>query len=148
MPDDVYVLKETTCPSLSSTSSITYQIGNTPDGTLHIRLIGNSGNGNFNGYWVPMPKILNLLNDQDEPFSWALLCPLFEGRSVNSACFLMSALKHEGLVQQSKEQPRRYERGDPAKFTAEMKVLMVKTKKGGKKSVETVQLGIPAETTA
>lgn len=151
MDPEPQVIKETSCPSLSAQAIISYNLGSTPDGILHIRLTGNSGNGNFNGYWVPMPTILSLLNEQDEPFIWTLLCPLFEGRSVNSACFLMAALKHEGLVQQSKENPRRYERGDPAKFAAEMKALMMKPKsKGGatKKSVEEVDTEVPAEATA
>lgn len=148
MDPEPHVIKEASCPSLSATSSITYQLGNTPDGTTYIRLTGNSGNGNFNGYWVPMPTILSLLNEQESTFIWELLCPLFEGRSVNSACFLMAALKNEGLVQQSKENPRRYELGDPARFTADMKALVAKSKKGGKKTVKEVDPEVPAETTA
>jgi len=82
---------------------------------------------------VSLPSILSLLDEHEGPFIWEVLCPLYERKSVNSACFLMAALKNEGLVRQSKEQPKRYERGDPAKFTTEMKALMPKSKKGGKK---------------
>jgi hypothetical protein len=123
MKEEPQVLKEASCSSLSATSDITYQIGN-QDGTVHIRLTGNSGNGHFNGYWVSMPEILSLLNDQEGPFIWSILCPLFEGRSVNSACFLMAALKNEGLVRQSEKEPRRYELADPEEFMAKVQAMM------------------------
>ena len=127
-------IKTATCPSLSTQSLIIYEIGSTPDGTVHIRLIGNSGNGHFNGYWVPLPEILATLNEADGPFIWSALCPLFEGRSVNSACFLMAVLLAEGLVRHSEREPRRYELGDTEKLVAKVQTLMApkeKPKKGG-----------------
>jgi len=136
MEHEPSIIKSASCPSLSHQSQLEYQIGSTPDGTIHLRLTGNSGNGNFNGYWVPLPEILSLLNDQDGPFTWQVMVPLFEGRSVNSSCFLMAALKNEGLIQQSKEQPRRYEMADPKEFTAKVQALMSpkpKPKKRAKK---------------
>ena len=45
MTQEPQVLKEASCPSLSNQSTITYEIGITPDGTVHIRLTGNSGTG-------------------------------------------------------------------------------------------------------
>ena len=129
MDPEPQVLKEVTCPSLSTTSDITYEIGTTPDGTIHIRIIGNSGTGNFNGYWVSMPKIRSVLNDQDGPFIWSALCPLFEGRSVNSACFLMAVLLAEKIVQPSKERPRRYEMADPEPFMAKVQALLAPKEK-------------------
>jgi len=140
MTDDVHIPKEASCPSLSATSTITYQIGTTSDGTINIRLTGNSGNGYFNGYWVPMPEILSLLNDQEGPFIWDVLRPLFKGRSVNSACFLIAALLAEGLIQRSEKEPRRYEACDPQPFMAKVHALLapkLKKKKGGKKEPPT-----------
>ena len=58
MEEEVTVLKVASTQSLSNQSTITYEIGTTPDGTVHVRLAGNSGNGIFNGYWVPLPEIL------------------------------------------------------------------------------------------
>lgn len=136
MTQEPVVLKEASCLSLSGTSEITYHLGN-QGGNIHIRLTGNSGNGIFNGYWVPLPKILAVLNDQERPFIWSALCPLFEGRSVNSACFLMGILLAEKLVQTSREQPRHYEVCDPEPFMAKVQALMApkpaKPKKGVKK---------------
>lgn len=112
MNEETQVIKESTCLSLSGTSTITYQIGSTPDGSNHIRLTGNSGNGYFNGYWVSLPKILAVLQEQDGPFIWSALTPMFEGRSVNSSCFMMAVLLAEKIIQPSKQQPRRYEMAD------------------------------------
>lgn len=153
MEPDPQVVKAASCPSLSATSTISYEIGNISDGTIHIRIIGNSGNGNFNGYWTSLPKILALLKDQDGPFIWSSLCPLFEGRSVNSACFLMAVLLAEKIVQPSRVKPRRYECADPQMFMAKVQAMMApkpKSKKGGasKKSIEEVQSETPTEATA
>lgn len=151
MDQEPQVIKEASCPSLSTASIINYQFGNTPDGTIHIRLTGNSGNGYFNGYWVPMPTILNLLNDQDEPFIWSALCPLFEGRSVNSACFLMAVLLAEEVVQPSKVMPRRYEMTDTPLSMVKIQAMPItkeKTpKKGAKKppSEPTPEVDPPAD---
>ena len=134
MEPEPTVLKEASCPSLSATSDITYQIGKTPDDTVHFRLTGNSGNGHFNSYWVPLPEILATLNEAKGPFIWSALCPLFEGRLVNSACFLMAVLLAEGLVRHSEREPRRYELGDTEKLVAKVQTLMApkeKPKKGG-----------------
>lgn len=147
MPDDVNVLKEATCPSLSHLSNLTYQIGKTPDGTIHFRIIGNSGNGIYSSEWVSLKRIQDLLNDQQEPFIWSALCPLFEGRSVNTACFLMAALFAEGLVQQSKEQPRRYELGDTTAFVAKF-TDQKNPKKGVQKKSTPETSADPAEATA
>ena len=120
MEPEPQVVKETSCPSLSATSDITYQIGIDQQGTIHLRLTGNSGNGYFNGYWVPLPEILTTLQEAEGPFIWSALCPLFEGRSVNSACFLMAVLLAEKIVIPSKEKPRRYEMADPKEFMAKV----------------------------
>ena len=136
MQDEPQVVKTATSPSLSGQSAITYEVGVTPDSTIHIRLAGNSGNGIFNGYWVSMPEILQLLNDQEGPFTWSTLQPLFKGRSVNSACFLMAALKDEGLVKHSEKEPRRYVAVDPKAFMAKVQAAIApnptKPKKGAK----------------
>ena len=145
------VVKEASCPSLSHQSQLEYQIGSTPDGIIHIRITGNSGNGYFNGYWIPLPKILSVLNDQDRPFIWSALCPLFEGRSVNSACFLMAVLLAEKIVVPSKVKPRRYECANPEEFMAKVQALMApKPKKGGvaKKSSEEAAPEVPAQAIA
>jgi hypothetical protein len=131
------VLKEATCHSLSAQSTLTYQLGTTPDGTIHFRIVQNSCTGIFCSEWTSLHAVLDLLHEQEGPFIWSVLCPLFEGRSVNTACFLMAVLLAEKIVQSSKEKPRRYELADPKGFMAKVKALMApkeKTpKKGGKK---------------
>lgn len=138
MTEEVVILHEANCSSLSNQSTITYQIGSR-DGTIHIRLTGNSGNGNFNGYWLPVPEILVMLNDKDSPFTWHALQPLFERKSANSSAFLLAALKNEDLIHQSEKEPRRYECCDPKPFMAKVQALTAPRekpkpkKKGGSK---------------
>ena len=50
--------------------------------------------------------------------------PLIRGKSVNTAGFLLAALKNEGLVRDSKENRRCYERGDPKAFLTGVKTLL------------------------
>ena len=41
---DIKVLKTATCPTLSGKSTLTYQIGLTPESVVHLRITKNSGN--------------------------------------------------------------------------------------------------------
>ena len=120
MEEEPSVVKEATCPSLSHLSILTYQVGKTPDS---LRVISNSGNGYFSSEWVSLKAIHTVLEEDD--FIWSALCPLFKGKSVNTACFLMAVLLAEGLGPTSKEKPRRYEMGETK--------LGDKPKKGGQK---------------
>ena len=96
---DIRIQKEQTCPSLSGKSKLTYSIGCTPESDILIRINKNSGEGKFNGQWIGLDTILNLIDQAEKPFTWSVLVHTFKGQSVNTAGFIMAALKHEGLVQ-------------------------------------------------
>lgn len=96
-------VKEDTCPSLSGRSTIIYQVGQTSDKDILIRIVRNSGAGKFNNEWISADTISELIDNADGPFYSSLLIPLYEKKSVNSAGFLMAILKHEGLVKSLKE---------------------------------------------
>jgi hypothetical protein len=121
MTVEVRILKESSCQSLSAKSTLTYQIACSAESEILLRILANSGNGYFSKEWVPLADILDILNDCDKPFAWYVLSPLFKGKSVNTACFLMATLKNEGLVKPLK---RSYERMELDCFMEMNKELM------------------------
>jgi len=134
---EVRILKEATCPSLSERSTLTYQIGCNDNNDILFRIHKNSGTGKFNREWVAAGDMLEMIYEAKQPFSWKALYPLVEGKSVNTACFLMAALKSEGLILPL---DRLYEQKSSADFQDRMGKLM---KKGTKKSAKPK----PAKTT-
>ena len=128
---EVRVLKTATCPSLSGKSKLTYQIGAqendqgvcTPKSEVQLRIYANSGKGFFSDNWVPLTAIQQLLDKTKLITSFSIF-PLIRGKSVNTAGFLLAALKNEGLVRDSKENRRCYERGDPKAFLTGVKTLL------------------------
>jgi len=135
---DIRILQKSTCPSLSERSTLTYQIGCNEHNDILFRIHGNSGTGKFNREWVPSGDMLELIYESKKPFSWKVLHPLVKGKSVNTACFLMAALKNEGLLQPL---DRLYEQKSSADFQDRMKQLMAKPKKRKAKSAPTTKKG-------
>lgn len=128
---DVRVLKTATCSSLSGKSKLTYNVGGeenaegvcTSKSEIHFRIHANSNSGYFNGEWVGMSAIQPVL-DKAKTLTCFTLGPLFRGKSINTAGFLLAVLKNEGLVRAAKDDKRSYERGDPKAFLAGAKVLL------------------------
>lgn len=121
MIKDIRILKESTCPSLSDKSTLTYHIGSLGSADIQFRIHSNSGNGFFSKEWVPLANLLELINETEKPFTWHVLHPLFRGKSVNTAGFLMAALMNEGLVRPLE---RRYESMAPDDFMAGINTLL------------------------
>jgi hypothetical protein len=119
----IRILKEDSCPSLSERSTLTYHIGCNENNDILFRINGNSGTGKFNREWVPVADMLELIYEAKKPFSWKVLYPLVVGKSVNTACFLMAALKQEGLLVPL---DRLYQQSSSAEFQDRMKELMDK----------------------
>lgn len=120
----INIVKVDSCPSLTGKSTLTYHIGLDADG-IHIRVHANTGGGYFSKEWIAFSAIQETLEKQTKPFSSILLKPLFQGKSSNTPAFLLSALKHEGVIIDSEK--KGYECGDIAKFVAEIKQLMAET---------------------
>ena len=98
--NEIRMLKTGECPSLSGKSTLTYQIGNDND-KLYIALTGNTGAGIFNKDWFALEEIYSLLASQNKPITSGSLHGLFEGRSSNSAGFILALLLKEKLVKVS-----------------------------------------------
>jgi len=94
---EMRILKTGECPSLSGKSTLTYQVSSDNDNNVYIALTGNSGAGIFNKDWFALEEIYSLLVHQEKVTSGSLH-GLFEGRSSNSAGFILAVLLKEGLL--------------------------------------------------
>ena len=137
----IRVLKVGSCQSLSGMSKLTYEIGCDPASAIQVRISKNSGNGFFSTDWVSWSDLLGVLAESaHRPITSYTLHPLFSGRSVNTAGFLLAVLKHEGLVQHMEEKRRCYECLDGKVFISEIQALMGAQTVAPKKTVGKVAL--------
>ena len=117
-------MKTCLCPSLSGKSRLTYEIGFDKGAEIHVRVIKNSGSGWFSPAWVALPRVHDLLaRNGDKLIAFSTLLPLFKGKSVNNAGFLLAVLKHEGLVAPKEDKPRCHVGRDTAAFLAGVQAL-------------------------
>jgi hypothetical protein len=97
------------CQSLSGQSSLTYAIGRHPeDQTLHLRIVANTGGGMFCDEWASGSAIDALVQSSAVLISRSM-CELHAGRSINTGGFVLSILKHLGLVRVNAENSRHHE---------------------------------------
>ena len=136
------VLKTATCKTLSGKSTLTYQIGATPDSTVHLRISKNSGGGFFSQEWIAFDDIQEILKERPRgtPVLAHLLTPLLKGKSVNTSAFLLAALSHLKLLRPLPKKKRHHELMDPKPFLDQVEKLMatgnVKAKAPVKKTVK------------
>jgi hypothetical protein len=127
-------LKTSECPSLSGSSILTYQIGCNDDNEVHVALTGNTGKGIFNKDWISLEEIDSLLATEKGPITSGSLKELFDGKSSNSAGFVLAVILSEGLLKISSNNQRNYEKVDQKEYR---KIIQGYTKKTtGKKSKE------------
>lgn len=101
-----------TCPSLSGTSTLAYEVSTTEQDTCY-RVVGNSAAGLFCKDWIPLSSLSPLLTQ--ESISSGTLKVLFPGRSTNSAGFLLAVLVAEGMVRPVEGKSFRYTTADRPK---------------------------------
>ena len=129
---EVRALKNATCPSLSGKSKLGYSVGAavngegvcTPKSEICVRIHSNTGGGFFSDEWISLAAIQQLLDKAQKLVTFTTLLPLFKGKSINTAGFLLAAIKHEGLVRPAKESKRSYERADPKAFRTAAEALL------------------------
>ena len=128
---DIRILKVGSCESVSGKSTLTYHIGGSPDGDIHLRVHANTAAGFFSQEWVPLQSIDQALGSH---FTSSALQPLFTGKSQNNPAFMLAVLLREGLVVRATDKKRCYSKVEFAPFIAEIKALMESDKKesGGK----------------
>lgn len=122
----IRILKIGTCSTLSGRSQLTYHVGNNADSMVHIRVVQNSGNGQFNSNWVSLSEIEKLLTSHpaDKPMTSSAMLPLFRSKSSNSPAFLFATLLAEGLVTAGKEKDSGYLLGDIEAFRKSVSALI------------------------
>jgi hypothetical protein len=120
------ILKTNTCKTLSGKSTLTYQIGVTPDDVVHFRITKNSGGGFFSDEWVSFEDIQAALEKRrkDQAITSFLLAPVFQGKSANNCAFLLSVLVNEKLLLPLKGKKREHEPKDPGPFLEKVRKLM------------------------
>ena len=106
--DPIECIHEGQCPSISGRSTLTFAIGRHPNGALHLRIAGNSGGGMFCDDWAAGSAI-----DEVVQGATALTSRSFDvlhpGRSINTAGFVLAALKQLGLLRAIAENTRLHE---------------------------------------
>ncbi len=127
-------MKTKECSSLSGLSTLSYKIGCKDDKEVSLSIVGNTGKGIFNKEPVELAKIDALLASHQGPITSGSLHGLFEGKSSNSAGFILAVLLAEGLLKISTGNQRHYERVDQKDY--EKIVQGYTKKKTGKKAKE------------
>jgi hypothetical protein len=123
---DMRVLKTATCKTLSGKSTLTYQLGATPDSTIHLRITKNSGGGFFSDEWIAIEDIQAVLKERskDSPIMSHFISPLLKGKSSNTSGFIMAALSHLKLLKPLPKKKRLHELLDPGPFLDTVEKLM------------------------
>ncbi len=125
--DKITILKKEMTKSVTGKSFIHYEIGNDPDGVMHIRVTVNTGGGYFSNEWVSFTSIYKELDRHgDAPVTSFSLSPLYAGKSVNTPAFLMASLKNEGLFIPHPDKARCYAKADPTEFIKGIQALVGK----------------------
>lgn len=122
----IRILKIATCSTLSGRSQLTYHVGSNAESEGYVRVVQNSGNGQFNSEWVALSLIEKLLSGHpaDKPMTSAVLRTVFRGKSSNSPAFLFAVLLTEALVQPGANKDSGYLIGDVEAFKQAMSALL------------------------
>ena len=141
---EVQVLKSSICPSLSGKTTLNYEIGRGSGGEVLVRINKTSGTGYYSKDWIALDRAYKLLQAAGKtPVTFGTLLPLFEGKSINTAGFLLAALKKEGLVKDSEETARCYQLADAKPFFDQVKALMTTEKRPNKAAAKAATAVVP-----
>ncbi len=127
---DIQLLTTAKCPSISGRSQITSSIGFDGEGEIHIKLVNNSGGGQFSNAWIPFADILKLLERYSggDAFTGGVFRPLFENQGSNNAGFLLAVALKEKLVEPQEGKRRKYIHGSADAFIAKVDKLKASKK--------------------
>lgn len=101
----IRVLKSGSCPSLTSRSTLGYQLGLKDESELYLKLISNTGSGFFSKEWVACSVIEQLIAGSAELTSTSFKA-IFPNKSVNTGGFVMAVIKALGLIQTNVQNSR------------------------------------------
>lgn len=120
------VLKIATCPSLSGRSQLTYHLGCNAEGDIQLRVVQNSGSGQFNADWISLSMVKQLLSEhpKEKPLTSSVLHPVFRNKSSNSPSFAFAVLLAESIVLPGPDKDSGYRQGDISVFKQAMLTLL------------------------
>jgi len=151
----IQILKTATCPNLANKAKLVYQIGRSPEGRVHVRIVKNSSSGCFSDDWFDLDALWREMEKSSPdggPVTSADGMRLFVGRSQNTAGFIFAALKAEGFVIPSRQKRRCYDRVDAATYEGKCRALLEgkttadKTKKTRRKPADSAPSKSAAKT--
>lgn len=106
--EQIDVILRAQCASLSARSVIEYLVGkSTVNGSLLLKIEKNSGSGMWCHLWVSAADIQDIVLGNNSIVAKSLH-PLWEGRSINTCSFALSALRDLGLVEVNEENTRHH----------------------------------------
>lgn len=107
--DPIVVVYKGQCESLSKRSTLDFEVGQDPaDDSWHIKISGNSQAGMYCPLWVSAESVQDIVLGATELTSTSLK-PLFIGKSINTAGFLVAVVRALGLVRVSAINSRHHE---------------------------------------
>jgi hypothetical protein len=133
LDDTMRVLSTGTCPTLSGKSTLTYQVGTSPESIVHLRISKNNGGGFFSDEWLALDDILDTLKKRPKgsPVLSHFLTPLLKGKSVNTSAFILAAMTHLKLIQPLPRKKRQHVLLDPMPSLDQVTRLMDTQGKSG-----------------
>jgi hypothetical protein len=107
--DPIETIYQSEVPSLSERSMLGYEVGrHAEDGTLHLRIVSNSGGGMWCKDWASAGDIQSTVIGATE-LSAKSFHQLHSGRSINTGGFVLAALKGLGFIRPNAENTRLHE---------------------------------------
>jgi hypothetical protein len=130
---EVRVLKSAGCPSVSGKSKLTYEIGLQRETDPVIRIAKNSGGGFFSDEWLPLAAIQKVLAGRgaEKGLTSNAFRATYQGKSVNTAGFLVAVLKAEGVLRPREGNARLCEVADWDGFVNDIQALIRAPAGGG-----------------
>lgn len=105
---NIKVVRAGSCPSLKDTGVLDYEVGADGIGQTYFRITANNAGGFWSKEWVAWNQILYVFTNHEQITSIQFR-GLFKGKSVNSAGFLVAALKDQGLLERKPGKTRYYQ---------------------------------------
>ncbi len=96
------------------TGVLDYEVGTDEAGEVLFRITANNAGGFWSKEWVAWSQVHEVCTNHD-PITSILFRGLFKGKSVNTAGFLLAALKDQGLLERQPGKVRHYMLTDAAR---------------------------------
>lgn len=126
--DPIEVIHTGECLSVSGRSTLDFEIGrHSEEGTLHLRISGNSGKGMWCKDWASASAIQDIVLGEGE-LTAKSFHDLHPGKSINTGGFVLAVLKELGLIRANEENTRVNEHVPGSTFEKVVSAYMAQAK--------------------